>query len=252
MEELIARPRGCEGACARAQSQGGLGGTDRRQFLTLGAAALAGLALVACGMGDSTAPRSIAATTITLSDHESLANVGGVAVLQISGSPIALVRETAGTFSAFSLICPHAGNTVEATGSPPFYCPGHGAEFSLTGQWIGGQRTSNLMSYPVVYDAGAGSVVVGGGNDARLGRLRDSERLAFWVMGPALWVGQGQQGRERFGFWAVSSTFSSRGLGRGRVVRLPLATLRRLAGCSGPIRSRMPTGLSPTDGRHVP
>ncbi|MGH7617591.1 MAG: ubiquinol-cytochrome c reductase iron-sulfur subunit, partial [Gemmatimonadaceae bacterium] len=137
------------------------GGTDRRDFLAQGAAAIAALALAACGLGVPTAPGSVSATTIKLSDYPSLANVGGVVVTQISGNPIAIVHETSTTFSAFSLICPHAGNTVQSEGTQGFYCPGHGARFSLAGQWTGGQPTGNLTSYPVRYDATAGSLTVG-------------------------------------------------------------------------------------------
>ena len=153
---------GCTGTCGCSQSNGVPNGTDRRAFLAQGAAALAMLALAACNMGNGpTSPGNVSATTIKLSDNPSLANVGGVAVLNIGGSPVAVVRETATTFAAFSLICPHAGFTVQPSGSHGFYCPGHGAEFNLAGQWAGGQPTTNLASYPVQYDAGAGSLTIG-------------------------------------------------------------------------------------------
>jgi len=135
---------------------------SRREFLKKSAAAAALLALAACGMSDSTAPSSLASTTIDLSTTPALTPVGGVAVMSISGSPVAVVHETATTFAAFSLICPHAGNTVQSVGAQGFYCPGHGARFDLAGDWIGGQRTSNLRSYPTQYDAAAGTVTVGG------------------------------------------------------------------------------------------
>jgi Rieske Fe-S protein len=85
-----------------------------------------------------------------------------VAVLTIGGTPLAIVHETSTSFSAFSLVCPHAGNTVQSEGAQGFYCPGHGARFSLTGQWIGGQPTSSLRSYPVQYNAATGTLTVGG------------------------------------------------------------------------------------------
>jgi len=135
---------------------------SRREFLKKSAAAAALLALAACGTSDSTAPSSLASTTIDLSTTPALTPVGGVAVMSISGSPVAVVHETATTFAAFSLICPHAGNTVQSVGAQGFYCPGHGARFDLAGDWIGGQRTSNLRSYPTQYDAAAGTVTVGG------------------------------------------------------------------------------------------
>ena len=135
---------------------------SRREFLKKSAAAAALLGLAACGMSDSTAPSSLASTTIDLSTTPALTPVGGVAVMSISGSPVAVVHETTTTFAAFSLICPHAGNTVQSVGAQGFYCPGHGARFDLAGDWIGGQQTSNLRSYPTRYDAAAGAVTVGG------------------------------------------------------------------------------------------
>ena len=133
----------------------------RREFLYYGAAAIAAAALAACGLSSApTAPDSIQSTTLQLSSFPQLNSIGGVATLSVSGSPIAIVRESSSTFSAFSLICPHQGNTVQKA-SNGFYCPGHGAQFDIQGNWTGGQRTSNLHSYPVAYDATAGTLTVG-------------------------------------------------------------------------------------------
>ncbi|HEY0779534.1 MAG TPA: hypothetical protein VGD56_16320 [Gemmatirosa sp.] len=45
--------------------------------------------------------------------------------------------------------------------SSGFYCPNHGAEFNATGTWTGGQRTSNLTSYPTSYDPATGTLTIG-------------------------------------------------------------------------------------------
>jgi nitrite reductase/ring-hydroxylating ferredoxin subunit len=159
-QETDAGCRGC--ACSVERASDVDVDPGRREFLKQSAAALALLALAACGLSEATAPSSLAATTIDLSTTPALTPIGGVAVMTISGSPVAVVHESASTFSAFSLICPHAGNTVQSVGAQGFYCPGHGARFDLAGDWIGGQRTSNLRSYPTQYDAAAGTVTVGG------------------------------------------------------------------------------------------
>jgi Rieske Fe-S protein len=132
----------------------------RRDFVAQGAAALASLALAACGGATATSPSSVTPTTLQLSSFSSLANVGGVATTTIDGTPIAIVRETSSSFSAFSRICPHQGGLVSPTNGVLF-CPNHGATFDLHGNNIGGQRTSNLTSYPVAYDATAGTITVG-------------------------------------------------------------------------------------------
>ena len=130
-------------------------------FLKQSAALIAAAALAACGGDSLTSPSTVSSTTLTIANNPKLATVGGVVTLNIDGSPVAVVRESTSTFAAFSLVCPHQGNTVQAQ-TTRFYCPGHGATFDLAGNWTGGQRTSNLRSYPVSYDASTGSVTVGG------------------------------------------------------------------------------------------
>ncbi len=133
----------------------------RRDFILTGSAALAAMALAACGLsGGPTAPDTIPSTSVAIASYPSLANVGGVATITVSGSPIALVRESASSFSAFSLVCPHQGNTVQPV-SNGFYCPGHGAQFTIQGTWTGGQRTNNLHQYSTTYDAAGGTVTIG-------------------------------------------------------------------------------------------
>ena len=155
--------------CAEcALMRGGEPVLTRLAFLKQAAGAIAPVAalgalssLAACAGGFPTAPSTLTATTITLASNPALANVGGVVTLRIDDSPIAVVRESATTFAAFSLICPHQGNTVQPQ-TTRFFCPGHRATFDLSGQWTGGQRTSNLRSYTTTYDATAGTVTVGG------------------------------------------------------------------------------------------
>jgi nitrite reductase/ring-hydroxylating ferredoxin subunit len=142
-------------------------GIGRRTFLAQGAVLAAVAALAACGGGGTdagggfpTAPPLTTSTTITLSDHPSLNAVGGIALLTIGGNPVALVRTGASTFVALSRVCPHQGTVVNTSGSG-FLCPNHGAQFSASGTWQGGQPTSDMRSYPTVYNAAAGTVTIG-------------------------------------------------------------------------------------------
>ena len=154
----------CGHACpcsASSETSPNVAGIKRREFVAYGAAALALAALAACGGGgDITSPSTVASTTFKLSDYPALASVGGVATVSIGSTPIAIVRTGASSFSAFSRICPHQGSTIDVT-STGFHCPNHGATFNASGLWIGGERTGNLTSYPVQYDAAAGTVTVG-------------------------------------------------------------------------------------------
>ena len=153
-----AQPRPCEGCALVHRTEPVI---DRLTFFKHGAAAIAAIALAACGSDAATAPSTVSSTTISLASNPKLATVGGVVTLNIDGSPVAIVRESTTTFAAFSLVCPHQGSTVQAQTSR-FYCPGHGATFDLTGKWTGGERTSNLRSYPTTYDAAAGTITIGG------------------------------------------------------------------------------------------
>lgn len=117
--------------------------------------------LVACSPSLGTAP-NITPFTFSVSSYPSLASVGGLAVVDNgsqTGDPIAVARIDANTFIALSLICPHRGFTVQISGSG-FYCAGHGAMFAANGSWTGGQPTSNLSRYTVVYDGVAGTLKI--------------------------------------------------------------------------------------------
>jgi len=147
--------------CACGSAQAMPISIDRRDFVMRAAAALAAVALAACGSSGTTSPSSISSTTLHLADFPALSSVGGVATVSVSGVPLAIVRTSSTTFAAFSRICPHQGTTINVTSSG-FLCPNHGAAFNKSGQWVGGQPTSNLTSYPVTYDAAAGTLTVGG------------------------------------------------------------------------------------------
>ncbi|MEO7043298.1 MAG: Rieske (2Fe-2S) protein [Gemmatimonadaceae bacterium] len=156
-------PTECEECRARSSAAGQI---DRRGFVTQGAlAAIGALLLTACAGGsDSTGPagntgggnvggNGSSGLSVTVSAYPALAAIGGIARIDSGqGTPVAAVRTSATTFSAFSLICPHFGCTVGiASGS--FQCPCHGARFAATGQWTGGQQTGNLTSLNASYDA---------------------------------------------------------------------------------------------------
>ena len=132
----------------------------RREFMIRGSMTGLAIMLAGCSMGNGpTAPGSVN-LTITVSDYPELANAGGVAYVTASNNPLAVVRLDANTFEALSRVCPHQGGTVNTNGSG-FTCPVHGARFSDTGSWIGGQRTTNLTSYPTQFDASTGVLTIG-------------------------------------------------------------------------------------------
>lgn len=157
MKEAMKNGCGDDCACGLQNAESVI---DRRKFLSIGAYLAAATALAACAIADnSTAPGSVNAT-VKISDYTSLASVGGYAMTSINGSPVAIVRTGASTFITLSRVCPHQGSTINAT-SNGFRCPNHGATFNTTGTWTGGQRTSNMRSYPTSFDATTGTLTIG-------------------------------------------------------------------------------------------
>ena len=135
-------------------------GIGRRTFLVQSALMAAAAALAACAGVDTTAPTLSAGTSINVNNFAALANVGGIAMVTVSGAQLAIVRTGATTFVALSRVCPHQGGTVNQNGNG-FLCPNHGAQFSSTGQWVGGQPTGSLHSYTTSYDAATTTLSIG-------------------------------------------------------------------------------------------
>jgi len=152
----------CEGCAPAHATENVRDGIGRRTFLAQSALLAAGALLAACAAGDATDPGTTINSTsdIKVSDFPALASVGGIALVNIGGNPLAIVRTGDASFVTLSRICPHQGSTINPNGSG-FLCPGHGARFSATGQWQGGERTSNMRSYATTYDAATGTIKIG-------------------------------------------------------------------------------------------
>jgi len=102
---------------------------------------------------------------VNIASWPALANVGGVAgpVGNLaSGTPVAIVRTSATSFSAFSMTCPHAGTRINVVNNASFRCPNHGALFDAAGVNLPSspQRTSNLQRLTVTYTPGASTLLV--------------------------------------------------------------------------------------------
>jgi Rieske Fe-S protein len=150
-------------------------GVSRRAFVSAATLAVVVAVLDACssstapavsgssgsnGTGSSDSSGSSGrALIVKLTDFSALSAVGGIARVDTSGAPTALVRTGTSSFTAFSMVCPHQGTTIGITNGS-FTCPNHGARFNASGTWIGGQQTTNLLSYSTTYDAAAGTITI--------------------------------------------------------------------------------------------
>lgn len=88
---------------------------------------------------------------IDLTANKILATIGGaVSFTQSDGTPAVVVRTATGNkgISAVSLVCPHAGVTVQEV-DKKWQCPKHGSLFALDGKLLGGPAETALKKYPV-------------------------------------------------------------------------------------------------------
>ncbi len=131
-------------------------GFDRRELLKRGGLAAAALLLASCGLG--TAGDAVTGLsgpiTVNLSQYPQLASSGGVAL--VNG---VAVENNNGSYIALSLTCPHQGGRIYQYGNG-FQCSVHGATFDHTGNWIGGQPTTNMFRVNVTNN-GNGTLTVG-------------------------------------------------------------------------------------------
>ncbi|MER5812972.1 Rieske (2Fe-2S) protein [Streptomyces sp. NPDC002033] len=132
--------------------------TARRTVLAVGAAALAGGTLAACGGGGADAPAresgsapspkvsgepSGQAAGKTLVKSSSEVPVGGGVILK--DQKLVVTQPTAGSFRCFSAVCTHQGCLVNKVANGTIDCPCHGSTFQVSdGAVIKGPATRPL------------------------------------------------------------------------------------------------------------
>lgn len=86
-----------------------------------------------------------------IGDASSVKDPGSVLTGRLGNQPVAVVRDAkSGELGAVSLVCTHAGCTVNWQESvQQFSCPCHNSVFSATGAVLKGPATEPLKSYPV-------------------------------------------------------------------------------------------------------
>jgi len=114
-----------------------------RRTVIAGAGLVAGATvLAACGSSSAGAPSTGGGST-SASVAQSKVPVGGGVILE--QPPVVVTQPTAGTFEAFSAICPHAGCPVTSIQGGLIICPCHGSAFDLaTGDVKGGPAPRGL------------------------------------------------------------------------------------------------------------
>ena len=126
-----------------------------------------------CTNGCSDDSSSVALTgekvTLTIANEPTLLNVGGYIRRAFGTSmnanrPVIVVRTAQDKFRAMSSYCPHEGGSVMAPSNGNAICSRHGAEFSVSegnfGKNVGGESTSNLQTFDVVFNQTAGTITI--------------------------------------------------------------------------------------------
>jgi Rieske Fe-S protein len=105
----------------------------RSVLLGVGGAAAGVTVLAGCGTssaGSSTAGGGAGGSGTAASVPVSDVPVGGGTILQ--NPAVVVTQPTAGTYEAFSAICPHAGCPVTRIQGGLIQCPCHGSQFDIT------------------------------------------------------------------------------------------------------------------------
>jgi len=116
---------------------------SRRAVVTGAGAAAVGAGLLATGC--STAPPPAAPADVAAGTPVGPASevpVGGARIFEASG--VVVTQPTAGSYSAFSTVCPHQGCTVSEIEGTTLVCPCHRSAFALDGSVTQGPAESPL------------------------------------------------------------------------------------------------------------
>ncbi|MFD7559144.1 MULTISPECIES: Rieske (2Fe-2S) protein [unclassified Streptomyces] len=118
--------------------------TARRTVLAVGAAALAGGTLAACGTSEKEQPKSESGSAATPSSGGSASEpaAGGKAIAKAADVPVGggtilkeeklvVTQPTAGSFRCFSAVCTHQGCLVNKVENGTIDCPCHGSKFEV-------------------------------------------------------------------------------------------------------------------------
>jgi Rieske Fe-S protein len=136
---------------------------DRRTVLKATCAGCAGLALAACGGGDSTdeaapSPATSPGTSSPTSPDGPLVKLADIKVgnaVATDGGRVLVTRTGESTAVAFNSTCTHMGCTVEAAGKK-LACPCHGSVYdAATAKVLEGPAPAPLRSVPVVVRDGS-------------------------------------------------------------------------------------------------
>lgn len=94
------------------------------------------------------ATRTNGVVTLTIDAGSALASVGGMALVQASGTPFLVARTSQDACTVLTAICTHQMCTVSNVSSGVYVCPCHGSEFDPAGHVVRGPAAIALHQFP--------------------------------------------------------------------------------------------------------
>ena len=133
---------------------------ERRTVLAMGGAVAAGTVLAACGSQDASGVQASAAAVSTAPPPEGA--VAAVSAVPVGGGyvntdvAVVVTQPEAGTFNAFTAVCPHQGCLVSQVVDNEIICPCHNSRFSaIDGAVISGPAQEGLAAAKVAVEGDA-------------------------------------------------------------------------------------------------
>lgn len=133
---------------------------ERRTVLAMGGAVAAGTVLAACGSGDAAGGEASAAAVAAAPPPEGA--VASVSAVPVGGGyvntdvAVVVTQPEAGTYNAFTAVCPHQGCLVSRVVDNEIICPCHNSRFSATdGAVISGPAQEGLAAAKVAVEGDA-------------------------------------------------------------------------------------------------
>jgi cytochrome b6-f complex iron-sulfur subunit len=87
-------------------------------------------------------------TTVSIDASSPLNPVGGMALVQATGTSFLVTRTSQDACTALSSQCTHQGCTVSNVSNGVFTCPCHGSQYDPSGRVVRGPAAAPLSQYP--------------------------------------------------------------------------------------------------------
>lgn len=135
----------------------------KRTGLVLGAASLTGMLseiLASCASPNGPGNVQHGTTTVNIASLTSNGQFLVDSSVTPDGTPILVIRQSATSYTALSMLCTHQGCQVNPPSGGSIFCSCHGSRFDLNGNVIQGPAPTPLTKYGVTLNSAAKTLTV--------------------------------------------------------------------------------------------